>query len=86
MPPCAAGVFVMLDEDLLRAVFAIVDRHHLTDVETAALSGTSVPTVRIMRRGRMLPAHEGPRQRVARFVEINRNAKTRSDLRLLEAR
>src|SRR6266852_1392655 len=74
----------MPDEDLLLAFLAIVDRHRLTDGEAAALSGLSVPTVRIMRRGRLLPVQERPRLRAERFVATNRGAMSRGELRLSE--
>ena len=76
----------MLDEDLLRAFLEIVDRHNLTDAEAAALCGVSIPTVRIMRRGRLLPVQERSRRHVVQFVEVNRGAISRADLRLQEVR
>jgi hypothetical protein len=76
----------MAEKDLLRAFLEIVKRHNLTDAEAAAFCGTSIPTVRIMRRGGVLPVQERPRSRIARFVETNRHARSRSELRLSEAR
>lgn len=70
------------DEQVLIEYLALVERLGLTDVTAAALIGISPHTARVMRLGRVLPMPVRCRAALRLFVERNRNAKTRSDLRL----
>jgi hypothetical protein len=73
----------MLDKDL-RDFIALLDRFALSDIEAAALTGLSPPTVRLTRVGRSWPKQRRCRAAAVAFVERHRAAKSRSDLRLHE--
>ena len=62
----------------------IVDRLGLTEVETAAIVGVSPTTIRIVRMAGELPVRERCRRAIAEFVRINKRAKRRTDLKLVD--
>lgn len=69
------------DESVIRELQNIINRLGLNDRDVAAFAGVSPPTVRDARKSGELPRHIRCRSALMNFIERNRAAKTRGDLR-----
>jgi len=70
------------DAEVLAAIRAIQDRTGATLSQLAALCGISPCTMRGILVAGMMPGRAAPREALARFVEANREARCRTDLRI----
>jgi hypothetical protein len=61
---------------------ALVEQHGLSDLEAGALTGVAPATVKVVRLTRAAPKHPRPRASLAAFVEANRGAGSRAELRM----
>jgi hypothetical protein len=71
------------DAQIVAEYCEILKRLGLTDYAAAGCAGMSVHTIRLVRIGRVMPAHERCRQALRSFVELNRGAQTRAEVRLV---
>jgi len=67
---------------LLQRFTAAANRFGLSEIEVAALVGLSVPTIRLLKTGRVLPKHQRCIAALRDFVERSERAATRQELRL----
>jgi hypothetical protein len=68
--------------DLLATFLRILERHRLIDSEAAALIGVSPATVRYWRSTRTLPVRKRQLLALTAFIERNRSARSRGELRM----
>jgi hypothetical protein len=71
-----------MNVELARAVADEATRLHLSDLELAALTGTSIPTVRNLKIRGQVSRFERCRRGFDLFLQRARRAKTRADLGL----
>lgn len=71
------------DAQIVADYCEILKRLALTDYAAAGCTGMSVHTIRMVRLARVMPGHERCRQALRRFVELNRAAQSRAEVRLV---
>ena len=73
----------MTDEEIVSELLALAVRLRLSDAAASALIGMSPHTYRVVRVTRQPPPAPRSRALLRQFVERNRAAQTRADIRLV---
>jgi hypothetical protein len=73
---------VQADQALIDEFVELAAKLRLRDVELAAATGLSAPTVRIVRLTRVAPSQQRCVVAIRSFVDRNRAARDRGDIRL----
>jgi len=72
-----------MSDDAIRAGFLeLMDRCGVPYTAAAAMAGVSPTTIRFMVVGGVVPGRRAVRDALTRFLDTNRNARSRTDLRM----